>query len=62
MDAGDREDMLTKDRAKWLAAFDARHEVRKREEQNGFRWMIDHCVLLTLAVGGMLVKLAQDMN
>ncbi|MEZ0605716.1 hypothetical protein ACAX43_26640 [Paraburkholderia sp. IW21] len=49
-------------RAKWLADWDARHAARKREERSDFRWMIAHCVLLTLAIGGMLVKLAQDLK
>ena len=61
MDLDEREKEAT-DHAKWLADWDARHEARERDRRSDFRWLIVHCVMLTLAVGAMLIKLAQDLR
>jgi hypothetical protein len=62
MDSMDRKARWAKDRREALADFERKYAARRREERNDLRWMIAHCVLLTLAVGGMLIKLAQDLN
>lgn len=41
---------------------DVRYEARRRRERSDFRWLVAHCVLLTLAISGVLVKLTQELN
>lgn len=41
---------------------DVRYEARRRRERSDFRWLAAHCVLLTLAISGVLVKLTQELN